>query len=79
MSRANIVSMGWVSPFAFHVTFESRSGDRTYEYSSIEGAAIAAGGDPHDYSGVEVGTLDSAQNIAEDLEEVGEFAELVAL
>jgi hypothetical protein len=77
MSRGNIVSQGWASRSAYIVVFESRSGDRTYEYDSASGIAIAAGGDPHDYAGQEVGAMSFAQNLAEDLEDVGEVAELL--
>jgi hypothetical protein len=78
MSRANIISMGWSGRF-FQVTFAARDGDRTYEYDPVSGAAIAAGADPHNYSGVEVGALDRAEGLAEDVEELAEAAELLAL
>jgi hypothetical protein len=78
MSRGNIIAEGWISRSAYHVTFETRSGDRTYEYDSASGLAIAAGGDPHDYYGAEVGALNYADNLAEDLEDIGELAELAA-
>jgi hypothetical protein len=49
--------------------------DRTYEYDRASGLAIMAGADPHDFPGHEPGVTD----IAEDLEDIAEIAELVAL
>jgi hypothetical protein len=72
MSRENIASMGWVSRSEFHVTFNARNGERTYSYDPISGAAIAAGGDPRNYNGVEVSGMDYG-TLVEDVAEVAEL------
>jgi hypothetical protein len=79
VSRGNILSQGFVSRSAYHVTFDTRSGPRTYQYDGDSGIAIAAGADPHDFNGEEVGAMSFAQNLAEDLEDLAEIGEIAAL
>jgi hypothetical protein len=75
LSRANIVSSGFRGS-SYFVTFAARDGDRTYEYDEVAGAAIAAGADPNRFHGEEVSGMNFVGDLAEDLEEVAELAEL---
>jgi hypothetical protein len=78
MSRSNIISMS-PSWEGLVVTFDARSGPRSYLYNSIDGAKIMNGADPHDFSGQEVGssTGSGSSGFSEVLEDVEAGAEEV--
>ena len=77
MSKENIIAQGWASKDEYIVTFRTRDGVRSYQYDRVDGLQIMAGSDPHNFNGQEVSTMTAFQDLAENVEDLAEIAEVL--